>query len=106
MWTAKGRRGAGLLEREGGFYREPLQGALRCVSCRAGHIPPQRQHRCQKSGFSETTFCSAALRFAPLRTGRDVSRRGVCAATKEMVLAKPLFAALHFASPRYALGGT
>ena len=81
-------------------------GALHNVKRWAGHSPPQRLRRCQRNGFSETTFCSAALRFAPLRTGRDVSRRGVCAATKKVVLAKPLFAALHFASLRYALGGT
>jgi hypothetical protein len=41
-----------------------------------------------------------------LLAGRDISRRGVCAAAEEMVLAKSLFAALHCASLRYALGGT
>ena len=38
--------------------------------------------------------------------GRDVTRRGVCAAAKKVVFAKPFLAALHFALLRYALGGT
>ena len=79
---------------------------VRSLTGWAGRNPPRRLRRRQKSDFGETTSCSAALRFAPLCAGRDVARRGVCAAAKEVVLAKPLFAALHFALLRYALGGT
>ena len=68
--------------------------------------PPRRLRRRRKSGFRETISCSAALRFAPLCAGRDVARRGVRAAAKKVVLAKPFLAALHFALLRYALGGT
>ena len=79
---------------------------VRSLTGWAGRSPLRRLRRRQKSDFGESTFCSTALRFAPLRAGRDIARRGVCAAAKEVVLAKPLFAALHFALLRYALGGT
>ena len=79
---------------------------VRSLTGWAGRSPLRRLRRRQRSGFGETISCNAALRFAALRAGRDVARRGVCTAAKKVVLAKPFLAALHFALLRYALGGT